>query len=173
MAFCPNCGTQATGRFCPNCGADLGAAASAAGGGFSSTGPVGAGAPAGGASYVPPAEPISAAGLSTNLASALCYLFGLLTGIIFLVLSPYNRDRTVRFHAFQSIFLTLASIVVQIVLAILYGILGAIHLWPLAGLIGTVYSILIFILWLYMMYTAYKGRRIVLPVIGPLAAKQA
>lgn len=170
MAFCPNCGTQVSGRFCPNCGSDAGAAANAG-----ATGPIGAGtgAPAGSSTYVPPAEPIAAPGLSSNVASALCYLFWIITGIIFLVLSPYNRDRTVRFHAFQAIFATIAFIILQIIMAIFSGVLGAIHMWALAGTIWTIYEIAVFVLWLYMMYTAYNNRKIVLPVIGPLAEKQA
>ena len=46
--------------------------------------------------------------MTDNVASALCYLLGLITGIIFLVLTPYNRNPVVRFHAFQSIFLNVA-----------------------------------------------------------------
>lgn len=169
MAFCPNCGAQVAGKFCQNCGTDVTAAQAA--GTAGAAGPIGA--TPGGSTYVPPAEAINAPGLTTNVASALCYLFWIITGIIFLVLSPYNRDRTVRFHAFQAIFATVAFIILQIILAIFSGVLGAIHMWALAGTIWTIYEILVFILWLYMMYTAYNNRKIVLPVIGPLAEKQA
>ena len=66
---------------------------------------VGAAAPASG-----PA--VQAAGaMADNVASALCYVLGLITGIIFLVLAPYNRNPAIRFHAFQSIFLNVACIV--------------------------------------------------------------
>ena len=43
-------------------------------------------------------------GMTDNVASALCYALGFITGILFLVLAPYNQNRMVRFHAFQSIF---------------------------------------------------------------------
>ncbi len=43
--------------------------------------------------------------MSENVASALCYFGGVVTGIIFLILAPYNQNKLVRFHAFQSIFL--------------------------------------------------------------------
>ena len=46
----------------------------------------------------------AAPGLEENLACALCYALGLLTGIVFLVLAPYNQNKLIRFHAFQSIF---------------------------------------------------------------------
>jgi uncharacterized membrane protein len=161
MAFCPNCGTQANGGFCPNCGA---AVAGGAGG---------AGAGAGAASAA--ANAGAAQGLSTNAASALCYLFGFITGIVFLVLSPYNQNKTVRFHAFQSIFLNVAVIVCSIALGIIFGILGLVThglsflllpLWPLFWLACLV-------LWLYMMFSAYNGKMVKLPIIGDLAQKQA
>jgi uncharacterized membrane protein len=115
---------------------------------------------------VPPAA--STAGLTENVASALCYLFGFITGIIFLVLAPYNQNRTIRFHAFQSIFLNVAwfacHIVVLIFAAMTHGF--GIFLSPVVGL-------LFFLLWLYMMFTAFKNKKIKLPVIGDLAEKQA
>jgi uncharacterized membrane protein len=151
MAFCPNCGTQAgTAAFCPNCGTALGGSASSPG-----------------ASYVPPgsSSTLQAPGLTENVASALCYLFGLITGIIFLVLAPYNQNKTIRFHAFQSIFLNIAMTVLSILLPIAtHGI--ALLLFPLFGL-------LVFVLWLYMMYTAYNNKKVKLPIIGDLAEKQA
>src|SRR5581483_12059622 len=101
MAFCANCGTQASGAFCPNCGAAMGGAAPNPN--------------AGAGGYVPPAATAAPAqGLETNVASALCYLLGLVTGIIFLVIAPYNQNKTVRFHAFQSIFAHIAVIVLWI-----------------------------------------------------------
>ena len=53
------------------------------------------------------------------MACALCYILGLLTGILFLVLAPYNQNRLIRFHAFQSIFLNIAWIAIYIVLSII------------------------------------------------------
>ena len=109
------------------------------------------------------------------MAGALCYLFGFITGILFLVLAPYNQNRSIKFHAFQSIFLNLAWIVTWIVVTVFS---FALHAIPI---LGTVISILLhtavgigfFILWLYMMFKTYNGERIVLPVIGPIAEKQA
>lgn len=173
MAFCPNCGAQVTGTFCPNCGANVAAAAgSAAGPG--ATGAAAGGAGTAGASYVPPGPPPVAApaGMSENVAGALCYLAGLITGIIFLVIAPYNQNKFVRFHAFQSIFGHIAIIVFWIVYAIIGGILVFLthgfgfFLYPLFGL-------LIFILWLYMMYSAYNNKKVKLPIIGDLAERQA
>ena len=40
--------------------------------------------------------------------AALTYLFGLITGLVFLNVEPYNRDDFVRFHARQSIVFSVA-----------------------------------------------------------------
>ncbi len=159
MAFCPNCGTQADGSFCPNCGTALGGAHASAG---ASAGPVPPGGPAA----------IQAPGLTENVASALCYLFGLVTGIIFLVVAPYNQNKTIRFHAFQSIFGHVALIVLWILVSIVFGLFAAVThgagfaLFPVFGLA-------MLCLWLYMMYSAYNNKKVKLPVIGDLAEKQA
>ncbi len=109
------------------------------------------------------------------MACALCYLLGLLTGVLFLVLAPYNQNRLIRFHAFQSIFLHLAMIAVMIGVVLVTGIL---HLIPFVGVMISfvLYPIIglgSFVLWLLLMYKAYNGERWVLPVVGPLAEKQA
>jgi len=89
-----------------------------------------------------------------------------LTGVLFLVLEPYNKNKTVRFHAFQSIFLWLATVVVWIVL-------GIIVPFSLYFVIGTLFPLATLVLWVMLMYKAYNKERWVLPVIGPLAEKQA
>jgi uncharacterized membrane protein len=146
MAFCPNCGAQATGSFCPNCGTPL------AGAGYT-----------GGTSSA-----ATASGLSINVASALCYLFGFITGIIFLVIAPYNQNKTVRFHAFQSIFLNAGIFVISIVLSML-----AVLTHGIGFLLFPLYYLFVFFIWIYMMVTAYQGKTVRLPVVGDLAAKQA
>jgi uncharacterized membrane protein len=123
------------------------------------------------------AAPVAAnPGLQANTAGALAYLAGIITGILFLVIEPYKSDRFVRFHAFQSLFFNVAWIALWIA-------------WTIVGLVlGTVTKGLFFILqvpidlllmvggfalWAYLMYSAYQGKTTQLPVIGPLAAKQA
>ena len=47
------------------------------------------------------AQPI-ATGMTDNVAGALCYALGLVTGILFLVLTPYNQNKqsgSTRFRA--------------------------------------------------------------------------
>jgi uncharacterized membrane protein len=164
MAFCSQCGAEAAGNFCPRCGATVGVAGAAAGGAQ--------------AGFAPPPVPpvVESAGLTQNVASALCYLFGLITGIIFLVLAPYNQNKVVRFHAFQSIFLHLSFIIAFILLGILSGIMAlATHClsFIFSGMLYPLLLLCMVGLWLYMMYSAYNNKMVVLPVIGPLAQKQA
>ena len=151
MAFCGSCGAQMQdgAAKCEKCGAAAGAAAPAA---SSSTG---------------------TGGMTDNVAAALSYIT--IVGIIFLLIEPYNKNKFVRFHAFQSIFLNLAWIVVFIALSII-----SIVLLPIPFL-GAILSLMlhmaaglgILILWLMLMYKAYNKERWVLPFIGPLAEKQA
>lgn len=147
MAFCATCGSAVEGEFCAKCGSRVGAAPSAA-----------------------PGPTMQASGaMADNVASTLCYVLGLITGIIFLVLAPYNKNPVIRFHAFQSIFLHVACIVVAIGLNIVLGIL---HLWSLFFL-GSLLWLVFFVLWIYLLIQTYQGKTIVLPVIGPIAQQQA
>lgn len=173
MAFCPNCGAQVTGTFCPNCGTAVGAAGSTSSAGTTTGAAAGTSTGTASTGYVPPAQTVQASGLTENVASALCYLFGLVTGIIFLVLSPYNQNKTVRFHAFQSIFASIAVIIGSIILTILTGMLFFAHAWWTGVLLHRLYDLCVFLGWLYMMYTAYNNKKVLLPVVGPLAQKQA
>ena len=169
MSFCQTCGTSLTDGTlkCPACGAVQGVAAA----------PGGYAAP-------PPAAPMytqqpavaAGAGLSPNVAGALAYLVGAITGILFLVVDPFKTDRFVRFHAFQSIFFNLAWIAFWIVWTIIGIVLGAIS-HGLFFIIQLPVNLLVMVgglcLWAYLMYTAYQGKTVQLPIIGPMAAKQA
>jgi uncharacterized membrane protein len=129
-----------------------------------------------GATSTPPVYPASTQpGLSVNAASALCYVFGFITGIVFLVLAPYNQDKRVRFHAFQSIFLNVAVIGAHIAITILSVMFNAVSfsLGLLMSSLHLLVSLGFFALWLYMMWKSYQGEKVLLPVIGPLAESQA
>jgi uncharacterized membrane protein len=158
MAFCPNCGTQAAGAFCPNCGSAVAASGGAA---APPPPPPPSGAGASSAPYQQ-AQTLSAPGMGDNVAGALCYLGWIITGVIFLVLAPYNQSKFVRFHAFQAIFLFVAYIVLSIVFTVIHFFFGHLILW-----------LLMVVLWLYMMYSAFNNKKVKLPIIGDLAEKQA
>ncbi len=167
MSFCQTCGNNMPdgSAACPACGAVQGAAPPSAA-------PVGYPPPA----AYPAAAPAASAGLSPNLAGALAYLLGLLTGIVFLVLDPFKNDRFVKFHAFQSIFFNVAWIAFWIVWTILGFALGAVS-HGLFFIISIPVNLVLgfggLFLWLFLMYQAYQGKIYKLPIVGPLAAKQA
>lgn len=115
-------------------------------------------------------------GISINVAGALTYLGGFITGIIFLLVEPYKADRFVRFHAFQSIFFNVAWIALWIVWAIVGLVLGAVTKGMFLFIQFPIDLLLMvggFALWAWLMYSAYQGKTFRLPVIGDMAAKQA
>ena len=176
MAYCAACGTEVQGRFCSKCGATVAqpAPGPAAGGGYQA--PYQAPGPTAyqGQPQAVPMGAQGAQGLEENVACALCYALGLLTGIVFLVLAPYNQNKLIRFHAFQSIFFQVAFILVYIVAAIIALFLALIPFVRI--LIGAMY-LLIWLAaigsWLFLMYKAYNREKFVIPIIGPIAEKQA
>ena len=158
MTYCANCGSPVDGRFCPKCGAPAGAAGP-------STGAPG---------YVPPTSSSAGLGMEENLASALCYIP--IVGLIFLLIDPYKQNKTIRFHAFQSIFYFIAWIVVGICMGIVFGILYTVMpfgLWSIFHLVSRLVELAFVIGWVWMAVKAYQRDRFVMPIIGPLAEKQA
>jgi len=103
--------------------------------------------------------------LADNVAGALCYIP--IIGLIFLLVEPYSRNKLIRFHAFQSLFLLGAMIVFNIVVVSVASFLWG--FWALWALIRLVF----FAAWLYLVIKTFQGEKVVLPVIGPLAENQA
>jgi uncharacterized membrane protein len=118
------------------------------------------------------AIPAATAGLTENIAGTLCYLGGLLTGIIFLVLAPYNQNPRIKFHAFQSIFFNLVWIVGWFALIPL-GMLLPCGFSALLSMVSLLLSLGGFLVWLLLMWKAYQGQPLSLPVIGGIAQQQA
>ena len=103
----------------------------------------------------------------------MCYLLWFVGGIIFLVLEPYKNDKFVRFHAFQSIFLSIVYFVFMVFWSsILWSILDG-SFWFILGPIGLIVRLGVLLLWIFLMYKAYNHEKFVIPFIGELAAKQA
>lgn len=97
----------------------------------------------------------TATGFDENVAAALAYSLGWLTGAFFYLAEPKNAF--VRFHALQSlIFFGAASVAFVICLAIPF--------------LGWILSIFVFYgsvaVWLLMLFKAYKGERFGLPFVG-------
>ena len=146
MAFCKACGQDiGTAVFCPKCGASQGAAA-------------------------PPASAVPAAsateGLEENVAGLLCYILGWITGLVFLLI---DKRPFVRFHAAQSILLSIAVVVVYFAVAVMFGLLHFMHLGFLALAAYPLVGFLIIAVWIFMMYKAYQHEKFALPIIGNIA----
>ncbi len=144
-------------------------------GGYQPPPPGGGYPPPQGGGYPPPQQPYQPSSMPNNVAALLCYAFGFITGILFLFLEPYNRDRNIRFHAFQSIFTFGGLFGIQIALSIMANI--AVRLIGLLGLLFSLLSLMVALvglgLWIFLMVKAYQGEKFSLPIIGPLAEKQA
>jgi len=116
-------------------------------------------------------------GLDENVASAACYSLGWVTGIIFFLVDKDNK--TVRFHAIQSILTFLSLTIVIWVLSTLFiGVammegfgfwFGGFGIW---WMIVTFIEIATFLLWLFLMYKAYMGEIFLVPIVGSIAENQ-
>jgi len=114
--------------------------------------------------------------LEENVASALCYVLTWITGIIFYFLEKENK--TVRFHAMQSILTFLPLMIIGYIL----GWIGAPSIgWgysynpgipALIWLSWVIYAVT-FILWLILIIKAYQGEKFKLPVVGDIAEKNS
>lgn len=72
-------------------------------------------------------------------------------------------------HAFQSILLTIAWVVFLTIYSVVVGILGLYVLYALTPLLNLV----ALLAWLFLRYSAYQGKKVAIPIIGPIAEKQA
>jgi uncharacterized membrane protein len=103
----------------------------------------------------------SSTGLDANLAAMLCYAIGWVTGLIFFVLE--KDSRFVKFHAMQSIIVSLALTVIWYVLMMI----------PLMWLISPFLFLAGVVLWILLMVKAYNGEKFKLPVAGDIAEQQS
>jgi uncharacterized membrane protein len=138
MAFCKACGQDiGTANFCPKCGANQ-------------TAP---------AQPVPPAAAAVTAGMGENVAGALCYVLGWLTGIIFLLV---DKRPFVKFHAAQSIAVFGGLNAIHFVLRFTHFFLFSFGLQMLLGLLG-------FVLWIVLMIKAFQHDMFRVPLAADLA----
>jgi serine/threonine protein kinase len=100
--------------------------------------------------YAKPPKP------QTNIVAALTYLFGFVTGLIFLYLKPYNEDENIRFHARQSIRFSMAWFAIGVVFGVFIAVLPDGFSAPL-NFILTLSDIALTVLWVFLMYKAYNG----------------
>jgi uncharacterized membrane protein len=110
----------------------------------------------------PPQDPDRTAwGLDANVAAALTYAIGWVTGIVFLLVEP---NKFVRFHALQST-IAFGGLSLAWMVALSLGPPG----WILAIFVIPPVSA---VLWLVLMYKAYQGERFKIPVAGDMAEQR-
>jgi uncharacterized membrane protein len=118
----------------------------------------------------------TALGLDANVGAGLCYVgnlvcaLGLIYSIIVVVTDKTNK--LARFHAFQSILLSAAGIVLAIAVNILAAIAAAANSGILAILLSVVMLVVylgLFILVIIAAIKAFQGQIYKLPFIGDMA----
>jgi uncharacterized membrane protein len=116
-------------------------------------------------------EPLPPSAISDNAAGAVAYLT-VIPAIVFLVLPPYNASPFVRFHAWQSILLNVAAIVVSVILSIILAFTVVFGGGLFLALTRLMWGFWVLI-WILCAINALNGKRFGLPGIGPFAEKLA
>lgn len=154
MPYCTNCGTEAAGKFCVMCGSVV------------------AEPPAPTVPRLPqvPRQPetiLPRRIWGENIASALCYTIFVLGGLGVLLFKHYRQSKMVRFHAFQSILLGFTFLAVNRLLENLYPD------WRSTFTPVSPFHAASILYWVTLMIATLFKLRIVVPLLGQLADKQA
>jgi uncharacterized membrane protein len=149
MPFCSQCGTAVSEHdvFCARCGTRQ---------------PV---------TPPPPPPPDWLGGISPRTAAILCYIpiVGWIAAVVVLAMDQFRRNRDLRFHAFQGLYLFVAWLIVSEVLSPI--------MHPFGGVFGGIFGFgkmlhaLILFLWIFMIVKASHDEVYSLPVIGELAER--
>ncbi|MEP7214223.1 MAG: DUF4870 domain-containing protein [Acidobacteriota bacterium] len=121
----------------------------------------------------------TALGLDTNVGALLCYLpvcaISLIYSIIVLVTEKDNK--TMRFHALQSLLLTavyiVALVAVMIVGGVIVGVTGSGILGSLVTLVYFGVIVAFLAAMVFGMVKGYQGQSFKLPIVGDMAEKWA
>jgi uncharacterized membrane protein len=155
MPYCVQCGTAvgATDKFCGRCGAPQ--PASPRGPQFRSDAFIG--------------------GLTDRNAALLCYVpwLGWIASIFVLASDRFRRDRRVRFHAFQGLYLFVAWMIVDWVLVPLLSIPAIFFDHPTLGTPARLLQLAILGAWAFMMIKVSQGEDFHLPILGEMAERSA
>lgn len=120
-------------------------------------------------------------GIGENVEAALAYLVGFISGLFFLITEKENQF--VRFHAAQSTiifgFVLILMIFINVISRLLTSLIMAIgatyFLFQLFigffSLISTLIYLGAFVLWIYLMYMSYQGRKLEIPYASKYAKK--
>ncbi|MDZ4802761.1 MAG: zinc-ribbon domain-containing protein [Bryobacteraceae bacterium] len=154
MPYCTNCGTEVgnTDKFCAKCG--LAQKPDPAASSFNASG-------------APPPVSDLLNNVTPRTASILCYVpwMGWIASVVILASPRFQKDRNVRFHAFQGLYLFVVWLLVKMVIdpILHYSDVRALHA------VGGLLHIVVFIAWIFMMIKTSHNESYSLPVIGELA----
>ena len=111
-------------------------------------------------------------GLDENIAAMVAYLGTFITGIIILILERENK--TVRFAALQSTIFFIGMAIISTVVGWLMIFIGWIPF--LGGLVSSIITgglgLITFVAWIYLSYTAFKGQKVKVPMLGDIVEEQ-
>lgn len=145
MPYCSSCGNAVSqaDQFCAKCGARQP-----------------------GATVLP--DPL--AGITPRTAAILCYIPGVgwIASVMVLAADKFRNDRTVRFHAFQGLYLFVAWLIVEWVLSPIFR-----EFHDPFFRIDKLLNVLILFVWVFMIIKASHEERYALPIIGELAERSA
>lgn len=123
--------------------------------------------------------------LDENVASALSYVLVWVTGLIFYVMEKENK--TVRFHAMQSIITFLPLTILSAIFSFAGSAMAITYTTGPYGYpvpqynpasqaliwISWIISAITIILWIILIIKAYQGEKFKLPIVGDIAEKKA
>jgi uncharacterized membrane protein len=142
MPFCSQCGQQVSNAdvFCARCGARQPVPATSA------------------------RDPF--AGISPRTAAILCYipLIGWVAAIIVLAADRFRNDRTLRFHAFQGLYLFVAWLIADQVMGLVFAFVPHFQ-------IAHIFRAVVLGAWIFMLVKTSHEEAYALPVIGELAER--
>lgn len=146
MPFCCQCGSQvsASDAYCGHCGAKQAGAA--------------------------PPPPNLLAHLTARNAALLCYIpvIGWIPALVVLASERFKQDRTVRFHAFQGLYLFVAWLLVDWAIGPFFGMVPG-HAFR-QGITGILKALLLLV-WIFMIVKTSQNETYRLPVVGELAER--
>lgn len=145
MPYCTQCGSQVrdTDRYCGVCGGVQG-----------------------GPGAVPRTDPLS--GLTSRNASLLCYIpmVGWIAAIVILASARFRHDIEARFNAFQGLYLFVAWLIVDWVLAPVLMFPGG---WGVHMIFPRLLKLAVVGIWIFMLMKVAQGHTFRLPILGELA----
>ena len=100
--------------------------------------------------------------INPNIEAVNCYFLFFVSG--FMILQREKKNKFVRFHAYQSIYTSLAFLV----------LIGLMNYIPFIGeVLVQLSTSAFFLLWLYLIYSAYRHQEVIVPFFGDLAKERA